>query len=71
MRITSTSRRRVPDTPKWIRRKKALAAMREDMGTAPVGVVRTHYEFRCGGAISTSVGLLRRAEGRVESAGGA
>src|SRR6267143_2427343 len=52
MRATRTSRKRVPDTPKWIKRKKALAAMREDMGAAPVGVVRRHYEVRCCGAIA-------------------
>jgi hypothetical protein len=34
-----------------MRRKKTLAAIREYMSTAPVGVARRHYEFRGGGAI--------------------
>src|SRR3982074_1465377 len=41
MRATRTSRNRVPDTPKWMSRKKALAAIREYMGTAPVGGTQT------------------------------
>src|SRR2546430_17356491 len=51
MHSTRTSRNRVPDTPKWMRTKKLLAAMSESMDTAPIGVRRTNYEFRCGGAI--------------------
>src|SRR2546423_11050784 len=56
MRSTRTSRNRVPDTPKWISTKKLLAAMSESMDTARVGVRRTNYEFRCGGAIGIPVG---------------
>src|SRR5260370_17987839 len=73
MRATRTWGNRVTDTPKWIRRKKALAAMREDMGTARVGVVRRHYEFRCSGAIavpSTSAwGMLRSHASVLASCG--
>src|SRR5882757_5814414 len=64
MRATRTPRNRVPDTLKWMRKKKRLAAIREYMGSAPVGVAHRHYEFRGGGAILLYP-LRRYARNRV------
>src|SRR5579862_2549388 len=43
-RATSESRRRVPETPKWMRRKKTAAAIRDNMTHLALSEVPTQLQ---------------------------